>query len=228
MFRRASLALAAGGLLWLTGCLSAKGPGATTSFSFAGPYTCVKGAVSHSEKFDVPPGRYDRVTLDMDVTAGPWPAENPRQKLNIFWLVRNHRNPDMLAYCALSRPEGSAPQLMLRQGIGVPHGRKTKDIRDVRIEEGKTYHFDYVYDMRGGHAVLTVTEGKTEIARIESVPLLEPPAKSIEFKSGEPLTIDLSTAIGDGDPHAAEAPSFGWTYSNLRVEVHPARTGDRS
>ena len=131
----------------------------------------------------------------------------------------------MIGYAALRQPEGGSPQVMLRQGIGVPHAKKTRLIQDVRITRGTTYHVTYIYDIAGRSASLVLTQKGLEVARLPAVPLLEPSAAVFRFAVGDKLTIDLSTRMGENDPAAAESPSIGWTYQKMQITLYPGSEG---
>lgn len=193
-------------------------------YSFPGPYTPAPGAgtIAHTEKVGITAGNYSKVMLELDVTVGPWYAPNPDGWHNLFWLVKNGRNIDMVGYAALRQPATGSSQVMLRQGIGVPHGKKTKSIKDIAIEAGATYHLSYAYDVAQHAAALSITRDGTECAHLDAVPLLNPEAAFLTFAPGDKLHVGLSTAIGENDSAAAESPSIGWTYRNLRLTLVPA------
>ncbi len=195
-------------------------PNPNVAFYYPGPFTSTAEALVRREEFPIPAGSYGLVTLDMDVIAGPWYAANPAGWHNLFWMVRNGRNSELLGYAALRHSIDASPQVMLRQGIGVTHPQKTKQIQDVAIIEGKNYHLSYRYDIVGGSAVLVVTQGRKEVARLTAVPLLNPVSSVITFAPGDKLTVDLSTTSGENKTAAPEAPSVGWTYRSLNISLY--------
>ena len=214
------LALFASPLLPRTEAASGK----PLEFAFVGPFACDADHLTHPVNFSIPAGAYGKLVLDMDVTTarGPWNPINPRGWHNLFWMVRSTRNLYMFGYAALRKDGDKPPEAMLRQGMGVQHPKKTKDIKEVAIAPNTTYHINYLYDVAGGHAVLTLSQQGREVTRIESVPLLEPAAKEFTFGEGDTLTIGLSTAMGHNEAKAPETPSLGWTYRNLRVSLERA------
>lgn len=212
--------LLAGGRLFSAESVPAK----PVEFDYAGPFVCDATHLTYPVNFLVPAGAYQKLVLDMDVTtgAGPWNPINPRGWHNLFWMVRTTRNLYMLGYAGLRKDGDKAPEAMMRQGWGLQHPQKSKDIKEVVIAPKTDYHINYVFDVAGGHAVLLITQAGKEVTRIESVPLFEPAAKTFEFGKDDKLTIGLSTAVGDGKDKSPETPSLGWTYRNVHVVLDRA------
>jgi hypothetical protein len=193
----------------------------TVQLAYAGPFVCSAEAPVHLENFPVPPGDYQRLVFDMDIVTGPWSPVNPRGWHDLFWMVRKNRNLFMFGYAAMRKDGDKSPEVMLRQGLGVQHPKKSKDIQEIAIEPHTAYHIHYDFDVGAGRAVMTITHGDKELKRIETVPLLEPAAKSFNFAEGDTLTVGLSTAIGLDKPTGPETPSLGWTYRNLHASLEP-------
>jgi hypothetical protein len=192
--------------------------------TYAGPFVCSPENLVHFENFPVPAGDYRRLVLDMDVTSGPWSTVNPHGWNNLFWMVRKNRNLFMFGYAAVRKEGDKSPEVLLRQGLGVQHVKKSKDIQDIAFEPNTAYHLHYDFDVGGGHAVLTISREGTDLKRIATVPLLEPPAQTFAFAPDDTLTIGLSTKMGVSEPKAPETPSLGWTYRNLHVVLEPAES----
>jgi hypothetical protein len=168
-------------------------------------------------EFPVPTGSYAKARLQMDVTSDGWYQASPSSRHSIFWFVKDARNFDMLGY-VFAQPN----QLTLRHGIGVENDGKARIPANLDLARGQKYHFDYTFDPQGGQATLIVTRNGQEVARASGPPNVG----SIPFAHDGMLTIDIGFPQhnpGANPPvgNSEEAPTYGWTYANLTLELTP-------
>ncbi|HEV2856589.1 MAG TPA: hypothetical protein VHC97_27630 [Thermoanaerobaculia bacterium] len=154
------------------------------------------------------PGTYTKIHMTLDVTMGDWWATNPAALHEIFWLVKD-RNFNMFGYAALRGPDQN--MALLRHGIGLTHPQKIKIVQPFTPVPGRTYHFDYIYDTKTSFLELAISEGGAVVSRLTG----QPNVNEFSFKAGENIVIDM------GFPGTApdEAPTFGWVYRDLHLEL---------
>jgi hypothetical protein len=153
-------------------------------------------------------GTYKKIRLTMDVTAGEFWAQNPAALHMLFWLVKD-RNFNMFGYASFRGP--ATNQVLLRHGIGLTHPNNLKVVQPLTVVPGKTYHLDYTYDTAGQVVDLAVSDGSTVTHLTDN-----PNVGSFSFSATEKIIIDMGFPGTNPD----EAPTFGWTYRDLHVELY--------
>jgi hypothetical protein len=177
------------------------------SFTPAPPPALSVGRVA----FLPPAGVAKRFKLTMNVTVGPWaPAETDGKHL-IYWFVVS-KNIDMPGLLYFRGPGKN--QAFARHGMGLTHPKKIKIIRPFAAQAGHTYSIENDYDMAGG----TYTVKVTDLATGKGVTLRgKPNVTSYTIKPNAKLIVDMGFYPGKVD---TEVPSYGWKYSNVRIEVY--------
>ncbi|HEX3129894.1 MAG TPA: hypothetical protein VH394_21355, partial [Thermoanaerobaculia bacterium] len=87
----------------------------------------------------------------------------------------------------------------------------------LAFQEGVTYHLHYVYDAETNRVVLTVTSQGATVATIDME------GSALNKVITVPAT-GLIVQFGHTAEQAAEGiefPTYGWVYSNLRIEMVP-------
>jgi hypothetical protein len=153
-------------------------------------------------------GTYRRIRLTMDVLVSGFASSNPAANHMLFWLVKD-RNFNMFGLGLLRGPD--AHQAVLRHGVGVTHANKARIIEPFTTVVGRTYHFDYVYDTSLQLAELTISDSTGVIQRVSGTPNVG----SFSFNGSEKIVVDLGFPGTNPD----EAPSFGWIWRDLHVEL---------
>jgi hypothetical protein len=154
-------------------------------------------------------GTYKKIRLTMDVTAGEFWAQNPAALHMLFWLVKD-KNFNMFGYASVRGPATS--QAILRHGIALTHPQKLKVVETLAVVPGKTYHLDYTYDTGEQKVDLAISDGSGAVTHL----IGNPNVGSFSFAATEKIVIDM----GFPGTNADEAPTFGWTYRDLHVELY--------
>ena len=199
--------------------------GQSTVFTVAGTFH-IPSKKNHTRIFniDVPTNRtYGKVILDLDVTLGPWSAE-PSKMHSLFWLHRGaccwpKWSENIVGYANVHGPKSRQVRIehALDHFIGPPSWITPNFNGGFTFETGKTYHFRYEYDAAGGQVRLTVYRGGQVVKEISTAATsseIRPPAsgKFMAYFGHEP-----------GGANGPEQPTYGWKYSNLRVEFVPKK-----
>ena len=154
------------------------------------------------------PGTYKKIHMTMDVFVSGWWPTNPTGLHMLFWLVKD-KNINMFGYGTFRGPDSN--QAILRHGIGLTHPQKIKVVQPFTAVPGKTYHLDYVYDTATNFVELAISDNGVVVQRLTS----SPNVGSFAFKAGENIVID----IGFPGTNPDEAPTFGWIYRDLHLEL---------
>lgn len=162
--------------------------------------------------FLAPAGVTTRLRMTLDVTVGSWYSKDPDGKHLIYWFVVN-RNQEMPGMLYFRGPD--AYTAMARHGIGTKHAEKIKIVKPFQAIPGRTYRIVNDYDMGKSKYTITITD----LASGELKQTLEgtPNVTKMTLKTGDRFLIDM------GFPEGAipdEVPTFGWTYSDVAVEVY--------
>jgi hypothetical protein len=174
-------------------------------------FTSQKGANQKRLTFPVKVGQYKKARLRMDVYyAGPNPR-NPGGLQQFFWMAINNKNIDLLAFTATKDRNAT---LMLRAGIGLLPGDKSKIERSFSMRIGETYTHDYVYDCERDEIVWNIFEQST--GKLVMSVFDQPNVRNVNFGEDGVMSVDLSmSGVNEKEP-----PSHGWKYSNVLFEMY--------
>jgi hypothetical protein len=163
--------------------------------------------------FTPPVGAASRLRLSVDVTVGPWYPADPDGKHLVYWFVIN-KNRDMLGMLYFRGP--TAYSALARHGVGLSHSQKPKIVTPFQGVPGRTYRVVNDYDM--GRGVLTITVTDLLTGDVMATLTGTPNVSKVTFKATDRLLVDMGFEEGVTPD---EVPSYGWTYSDVRVEVYP-------
>ncbi len=156
-----------------------------------------------------------RVTIDWDVVPGPWTAAKPDGNHNLIWVHRGKYRSNTLANVGTFGP----PRSGIKNTQNLDMAAKALTLKEVplALQQGVSYHLHYVYDAETNRVTLTVTSQGSTVATLD----MEGSAlnKVITVPSS-----GLVVQFGNTAEQAAggiEFPTYGWAYSNLRIEMAP-------
>jgi hypothetical protein len=178
------------------------------SFTPAPPPALSVGRVA----FLPPAGVAKRFKLTMNVTVGPWFPEETQGKHLIYWFVVS-KNIDMPGLLYFRGPGKN--QAFARHGMGLTHPKKIKIIKPFEAKVGQTYRVENDYDMAGGLYTVKVTDLATDKLAVSLRG--KPNVTSYRIKPGAKLIVDMGFYPGKVE---TEVPSYGWKYSDIRVEAY--------
>ena len=187
-------------------------PGATT-FSRPGVFH-VPTVGNESIHFDVPmPGNpvFSKIILDMEFFHGGW---HPRSGDNhgIFWLNRGDRwRNNLFGYFNTFGPNTNTIKLSTNADLGA--GNIRAETVGAVLNPGTTYQVHFEYDTNLNVYFAEISVNGTVIRRVSDVPTVN----AIR-------TVDNNWFVAFGHESGAigpEVPTYGWRYSNLRVQWIP-------
>jgi hypothetical protein len=178
------------------------------SFTPAPPPALSVGRVA----FLPPAGVAKRFKLTMKVTVGPWSPEETDGKHLIYWFVVS-KNIDMPGLLYFRGPGKN--QAFARHGMGLTHPQKIKIIKPFEAKVGHTYRVENDYDMAGGLYTVKITDLETDKVAVSLRG--KPNVTSYRIKPGAKFLVDMGFYPGKVE---TEVPSYGWKYSDIRVEAY--------
>ncbi|MHC4994834.1 MAG: hypothetical protein ACYTGQ_07225, partial [Planctomycetota bacterium] len=108
---------------------------------------------------------FDRLTVSLTVTVGPWNASEGKTNHAVFWLNRGERwSENVLGYVNVFGP--TRPRVKMANNVDQPRGVMLPTQADWTVKPGHTYRFEYVYDAAAREIRLTVSEGGAVVASL--------------------------------------------------------------
>jgi hypothetical protein len=154
-----------------------------------------------------------RLVLDMDFVPSAWNLTKIPGNHAIFWLYRGKFRSNTIGNVNAFGPNKLT--LKAAQNIDLPAHASTQKDGNVAWELGRKYHLHYTYDAEhgtvtaelslGGSVVRTLQFDSTATNRVLTVP-------------ANGLIVEFGHYANQEGPEVA---SFGWQYSNLRIEMVP-------
>ncbi|HET9228494.1 MAG TPA: hypothetical protein VFR31_17590 [Thermoanaerobaculia bacterium] len=152
---------------------------------------------------------------EWDVVPGPWTASKPDGNHNLIWIHRGKYRSNTLANVNTFGPPRS--EIKNTQNVDMAAKQITTQQVPLTFQAGVSYHLRYVYDAAVNKVSLTVTSGGATVATFEMN------GSALNQRITVPAT-GLLVQFGHTAAQAAggiEFPTYGWVYSNLRIEMQP-------
>jgi hypothetical protein len=151
---------------------------------------------------------YKKVTVDIDITHGGWFAAKPDGIHNFFWIAQG-TNIDRIGYANARGP--GRDLIYAVHHIGFPRAVEAPRIEgSYAMQPGETYHVSYTYDAANLLVTLNV---KTAAGQVVFNGTNSQLGTRRIFTTTQPYLIDFGLT-----DEAADAPTYGWKYANLRVQ----------
>lgn len=164
---------------------------------------------------------FDRVTIDFDVTVGPWSYE-PHKLHSLFWLHRGRwlQSPwkkNIYGFANLLGPNKN--EMKLTSNVDNPPGVMNAWNSGAAVSQGTTYHVSYLWDAQSRVVRLTLTNKATG----QLVSQITGSTFGRALKSDDSGAFMIYFGHEDTGPRShcdcgADRPTWDWTYSNLRLE----------
>jgi hypothetical protein len=153
-----------------------------------------------------------KLILEMDFIPGPWNRSKSPGNHAIIWLYRERFRGNTIANVNAFAPKNTLKATQnINLGPGIAEGAEA----GVGWEQGKRYHLKYTYDAQNRKVTVELSAGGTLVKKIEF------PATS----PGGVLDIPSRGLIAEmghwGFEPGPEVASYGWQYSNLKIEFVP-------
>lgn len=169
---------------------------------------------NESRRFDIPfPGNptFSRILLEMDFTHGGW-APDSSDNHGIFWLNRGDRwRSNLFGYFNVFGP--GINQVKLATNVNLAAGEVQAKSVSAFLTPGANYSVRFEYNTITDTYRSTISRDGQVVATVQDVPT----ANRIR-------TVDENWFVAFGHNLGAagtETPTYGWSYSNLRVQWIP-------
>jgi hypothetical protein len=160
----------------------------------------------------------DRMVAEWDVTAGPWHSKLPSGNHAMLYIHRGRFRSNTVTNVNAFGPRKSF--VKMNQNVDMAPSKNTNAKVGMELQNGNVYRARYTYDaankqiklemIDNGVVVKTATMAATAAGRTLMVK-----------KNGLSPKGSLFAEFGHfAGQHPPEMPSYGWRYSNLRVELH--------
>lgn len=159
-----------------------------------------------------------KLVLEWDVTPGPWNSKAPSGNHGMMFLHRGRFRGNTVSNVNAFGPKKSF--VKMAQNVDLPPLHNTNQKLGIELHNGSRYTVRYIYDSENKRV-------STEL--YQSGVLLKQASMSATVK-GKALQVQAHGLSEKGalfaefghhaGQHPPEMPSYGWTYSNLRVEMH--------
>lgn len=156
-----------------------------------------------------------RFIAEWDVVPGPWTASKPDGNHNLIWIHRGKYRSNTLANVNTFGPPRS--EIKNTQNLDMAARQITTQQVPLVFQPGVSYRLRYVYDATVNKITLTITSDGAAVASFEMN------GSALNQRITVPAT-GLHVQFGHTAAQAAggiEFPTYGWTYSNLRIEMQP-------
>lgn len=160
----------------------------------------------------------DRMTVEWDVNTGPWHKKTPHGNHSMIWLHRGRFRSGSIVNVNAFGPRKYF--IKMNQNVDMDAGSRTKAQMGLALQPGNQYHVRSIYDAGNKRSFTEVFENGVMLKKME-IPttarnrtLLVP-----AFGYSEKGALFAEFGHNKGQ-HFPELPSYGWRYSNLRVEMH--------
>lgn len=209
----------------------ADGSGGSDTGSGGKSYVFARNGLVHSPTRAKPtwthnvrvPGNTDfsKIVLELDVTPGPWYQREPQKMHNLFWIHRGgccwpKYNANVIGYANAFGPGKGGNQVKVTHNLGRAKRPFPKLKQGFRLQQGVPYHLRYVYDAAADRISLKVfSRGKLLFETADRATV----KKIRSDGSGQFMLYLGHTPHKRGSGAGPERPTFGWQYSNLRVEL---------
>lgn len=156
-----------------------------------------------------------KAIVEWDIVPGPWTASKPDGNHNLIWIHRGKYRSNTVANVNAFGP----PRSGIKNTQNLDLAAKAVTLKEVPLtfQEGVLYHLRYVYDAESNRITLTISSGGATLATLEMAGTAR--NGSLAVPAG-----GLTVQFGHTAAQAAggiEFPTYGWVYSNLRVELQP-------
>ncbi|MFY9822259.1 MAG: hypothetical protein WAM82_12830 [Thermoanaerobaculia bacterium] len=152
-----------------------------------------------------------QMTVDWDVTVGPWSPKNPAGAHGLLWLYRGKFRSNTVANVSYCGPKNNFAKI--NQNIDLPKGYNTNASGKMTFVQGQVFHLHYLYDASVEAILLTVSQNGHDLRTIRL------PGSA----AGNTLTVPAGGMIAEFGNYSTqkgpEVATWGWSYSNLRVEM---------
>lgn len=155
---------------------------------------------------------FKQLIFELDITVGPWNSGLTSGPHSVVWLHRGKYGSDTFANVNIHGPDKN--KLRAVQNLDLPGFGLTTGDQQGTYEQGHTYHYTMTYDAVTEKARQVLTEG-SRVVNDFSITGTAADHKIIIDTRG------LTAVLGHASGLPFEVTSYGWTYSNMQIQLVP-------
>lgn len=154
-----------------------------------------------------------KMIVEVDFVPGPWNRERVPGNHAIIWVHRGKFRSNSV--CNVNAFGPNKFTVKSNQNVDMPAGTVTAEEMGLTLEQGKKYHLRYVYD---AETLNVTTEILAEGAVLKRMSMPGTASNRVLTVPATGLVVEFGHYPGQEGP---EIPSYGWSYSNLKIEMIP-------
>jgi hypothetical protein len=191
--------------------------------SSSGAVVYTRPGLFHTATTGLPKGAFDialdrdmslkRLVIDMDFIPGPWNLSKSPNNHGLLWLYRGRFRGDTIANVNAFGP--SKLTLKAAQNINLGPQQSTQNETGVAWRLGEKYHLRYTYDAENSTVSVVLSLAGATVKSF-NFPTTSP--NGILSVPAHGMKVEFGHYPGQEGP---EVPSYGWRYSDLRIEMVP-------
>lgn len=159
----------------------------------------------------------DKMTVEWDVNTGPWHKKTPHGNHAMIWLHRGRFRSGSIVNVNAFGPKKNF--VKMNQNVDLSAGGNTNTKMGVALQSGNEYHVRSTYDAANKKAFTELFENGVVLKRMEITATARNRTLLVPvFGYSEKGALFAEFGHNKGQ-HFPELPSYGWRYSNLRVEM---------
>ncbi len=154
-----------------------------------------------------------KMIVEVDFVPGPWNREKVPGNHAIIWVHRGKFRSNSI--CNVNTFGPNKFTVKSNQNVDMPAGTVTAEEMGLQLEQGKKYHLRYVYDAETQNIATEVLANGAVLKRMN---MPGTAANRVLTVPATGLVVEFGHYPGQEGP---EIPSYGWSYSNLKIEMIP-------
>jgi hypothetical protein len=160
----------------------------------------------------------NKMVAEWDVTAGPWHTKVPSGNHALLFIHRGRFRSNSVSNVNAFGPKKSI--VKMNQNVDMAAGTNTNAKAGMELHNGITYHARYTYDAANREIKLEMLDNGVVVKTLTMKGTAAGKTLMVK-KNGLSPKGSLFAEFGHfSGQHPPEMPSYGWRYSNLRVELH--------
>lgn len=160
----------------------------------------------------------DKMTVEWDVNVGPWHKKTPHGNHAMIWMHRGRFRSGSIVNVNAFGPKKNF--VKMNQNVDLSAGGNTNTKMGIVLQGGHQYHLRNTYDAANKRAFTELFEDGVMLKKMEITATARNRTLLLPvFGYSEKGALFAEFGHNKGQ-HFPELPSYGWRYSNLRVEMH--------
>lgn len=160
----------------------------------------------------------DKMTVEWDVNVGPWHKKTPHGNHAMIWMHRGRFRSGSIVNVNAFGPKKSF--VKMNQNVDLSAGGNTNTKMGIALQPGRQYHLRNTYDAANKRSFTELFEDGALLKKMEITATARNRTLLLPvFGYSEKGSLFAEFGHNRGQ-HFPELPSYGWRYSNLRVEMH--------